>query len=190
MKSTLLIAIIFCTCSFAHAQTQGQSDEVTTLKKQVVSLKQSNASLSQNVKELKKTVKILQDSLNTALKRSDQRLNTMEDTLKANVSIMKATKTHFGMIDHSLKTRKTAVYIGFVLAVILIVGFYLFVIRKFKTANEKDEARIFNVKDSLETEISKNQSDLQGQIASVKEEITAAKNDLETKIREVKKVSH
>ena len=187
MKRTLLIAILVGASLLTYAQSQGSTDEITGLKKQVSSLKQTNAKLEQNVKELKKTSKDMQDNLDARLKEYDQKMNVMGDSLKAKEATIVRMDNREAQLFHSLNLRKTVAYIIFVVVLILIIVAYFLLTKKFKTANEKNEVKLYNVKDALEVDANKTKSELQSQIASVKAEINLAKDELEKKIKEAKK---
>ena len=187
MKRTLLIAILVGASLLTYAQSQGSTDEITGLKKQVSTLKQTNAKLEQNIKELKKTSKDIKDNLDVRLKEYDQKIGVISDSLKAKDSTIAKMDSREAKLFHSLNLRKTAFYIIFVVVLILLIVTYFLLMKKFKTIDEKNEVRIFNLKDALDVEANKTKSDVQSQIALVKAEIVFAKEDLEKKIKEAKK---
>ena len=187
MKKTLLIAVFLGISLVAFTQTPSQNDEVTNLKKQISSLKQTNAKLEMNLKELRQISKSLQDSINKNLKEYDLKLNCVADSLKANTRLLHATKSHANLLDHSLKTRKAVFYIVFVLAIILLIALYLLSNKKIKSMWEKNDVKLFNLKDAIEVDASKTKSDFQAQISLVKAELTSAREELERKIKEAKK---
>jgi hypothetical protein len=187
MKRTLLIAILVGASLLTYAQSQGSTDEITGLKKQVSSLKQTNAKLEQNVKELKKSSKDMQDNLDVRLKEYDQKMNVMGDSLKAKEATIVRMDNREAQLFHSLNLRKIVAYIIFAVVLVLLIVVYFLLMKKFKTIDEKNEVRIFNLKDALDVEANKTKSDIHSQIALVKTEIAFTKEDLEKKIKEVKK---
>jgi len=187
MKRTLLIAILVGASLLTYAQSKGSTDEITGLKKQVTSVKQANSKLEQSIKELKKSSKDMQDILDAKLKEYDQKIGVISDSLKAKDATIAKMDSREAQLFHSLNLRKTAFYIIFVVVLILLIVGYFLLMKKFKTIDEKNEVRIFNLKDALDVEANKTKSDVQSQIALLKAEITFAKEDLEKKIKEAKK---
>jgi lipopolysaccharide export LptBFGC system permease protein LptF len=187
MKRTLLIAILFGASTFAFAQNQSSTDEIAGLKKQVTFLKQTNSKLEQNIKELKKSSKEVQDKVDAKLKDFDQKLNVLSDSLKAKEVVISKADNRLNQVFHSLNLRKTVFYAIFVVAFILIVASFWLLIKRFKTINEKNEVRVFNVKETLEVEINKTKSDFQSHLTDLKVELTKAKENLEKQIKEAKK---
>lgn len=187
MKRTLLIAIFIGAATVLWGQNQGSTDEIATLKKQVASLKQTNYKLEQNIKELKKLSKETQDNVNVKLKDFDQRVNVLSDSLKAKEIAIKKADSRLNQVFHSLGLRKTVFYVIFVIALVLIATSFWYITNRFKTNNEKNEARVFNIKDALEAEINKAKSDLQSQLAEVRTEIGKTKENLEKQLKEVQK---
>lgn len=187
MKRTLLIAILLGASTFVFAQNQSSTDEIAGLKKQVSALKQTNSKLDQTIKELKKSSKEMQDNVDAKLKDFDQKLTIVSDSLKAKEAAIAKADNRLNQVFHSLGLRKTVFYVIFVVALVLIVVLVWLLSKQLKRVNEKNEVRVFNIKDTLEAEINKMKTDLQVQITDVKAEVARSKENLEKQIKEIKK---
>ena len=187
MRRTLLIAILCGASTFCFSQSPAQTDEMTSLKKQVTTLKQTNSKLDQSIKELKKNSKDMQANLDAKLMEYDKKISIMGDSLKAKEATIAKMDNRESQIFHSLQLRKTAFIVIFVIAIVLLIAIYLLITKNIKTAGKKTEAKIYNVKDALEADANKTKADFQSQIASIKAEIATTKDDLEKKIKDSKK---
>lgn len=187
MKKSLLIAILVGITCWANAQTTNANDEINTLKKQISSLKQTNAKLDQTVKELRKSSKDVENNVSVKLKEYDQKIGNLQDSLKAGKATLATIQNRESQLFHALNLRKTIAYIAFAVVAILLAALYFLLIGKLKTTTEKSEAKLYNIKDALEVEAAKTKSEFQTQLTSIKSEIATVRDDLEKKIKDLKK---
>jgi hypothetical protein len=173
----LIIPIIFSSIYISlFAQNPVQTDDMTTLKKQVTTLNNSTAILESRLKTFMKTSKIIDDSLQIGLDENSIKLKIISDSLVSTETHVNILKTESEKIFIGLKSANILHYIIFILILLIVLVTYFLLSKK----TEKLNSHLQEIKENFDLELNKIKKDFTTEISSAKEE-------LEKKIKEKSK---
>lgn len=176
MRKVLTTIILISTSLILIAQSATQTDDITNLQKQVSALNCKSAKVGANLKTFIKATKSVHDSIFTRLSENDLKVKSISDTLLVKDSLIMKLKAVSDKNKSDIKKNNIFHYIIFVLILILVFAIYLKFQNKFKIMNVHNEAQVLKTKEGLEAELDKTRK----YIADTKEE-------LEKKIKDIKK---
>jgi hypothetical protein len=176
MKKSILIA--FALGAFLIVSAQSQSDDLSTLKKQVTVLKNKNLKLEKSIHELKVAANTQSKNMDATLKNFESKLIANTDSLQKKEKIIETNRKVAYVLYQSLQHRKKLFITGFIIGIILLAVSAFLIGKKYKADLKKQESLAAEVKQSLEEKLIKTQNEFQAQIVSVKDALEKKINDL------------
>jgi hypothetical protein len=194
MKKFVLIFVLFGLTFSLLAQSTAEADQVASLKKQILELRNKNGQLEKNLKSLTVQSNQTQESLSRQLKENSQKINALQDSVRARGKLIKNARATACMAIKSLRHRKNLAIGAFVIGLLVFAGVSLFLIRKYKAHLGMLEKKMADIVRTHDQDMERFRSDLSMQINTMKEamdlkltEHEKRMNDQERKINELKK---
>jgi cytochrome c-type biogenesis protein CcmH/NrfF len=185
MKKSIFFALLFGLIIIVPMQ--GQTDELTTLKKQVTTLKNQNIRLEKSIKDLKANSKSQSENVAASIKEMEAKLNATNDSIELSKKMAKGGRYTALVAIKSLHHRKTMFIWGAIIGLIIIGGVSFFVFRKYKSDLKKIDAKSADRQKALEDLLNKTRNELQGLIADAKDDMDHKIKNVDKKVSDLKK---